>query len=105
MASNSKIDKQSNGVNTSAELFIQASTNIFISLKCDVQKSITLAHISIYHIQTKHINIQHNYIHDEVAIGQINVQYIPISEMITDGPTKAITHAKSYIFVKKIIME
>ena len=71
-----------------------------ISLKGDNQGSIALAHNHVYHARTKHIDIQHHYIRDEVAAGRINLQYIPTSEMIADGLTKALTHAKFHTFVK-----
>lgn len=81
-----------------------ASTDPSISLKGDNQGSIALAHNPVYHARTKHIDIQHHYIRDEVAAGRINLQYIPTSEMIADGLTKALTHAKFHTFVKQMNM-
>lgn len=75
-----------------------------ISLKGDNQRSIALAHNPVYHARTKHIDIQHHYICDKVAAGRINLQYIPTSEMIADGLTKALTHAKFHTFVKQMNM-
>lgn len=34
-----------------------------------------------------------------MASGRIDLQYVPISEMITDKMTKAFIHAKFYLFV------
>ncbi len=75
-----------------------------MSLKGDNQGSIALAHNPVFHARTKHIDIQHHYIHDEVAPGRIDLQYMPTSEMIADGLTKALTQAKFHIFVKQMQM-
>lgn len=73
-------------------------------LKDDNQGSIALAHNPVFHARTKHIDIQHHYIHDKVAAGRIDLQYIPMSEMIVDGMTKALTQAKFQLFVKQMQM-
>ncbi len=75
-----------------------------MSLKGDNQWSIALAHNPVFHARIKHIDIQHHYIHDEVTSGRINLQYVPISEMIADGLIKALTQAKFYIFIKQMQM-
>lgn len=62
-----------------------------MSLKGDNQGSITLAHHPIFYTYTKHIDIQHHYISDEMALGKIDLQYIPTSEMIANRLTKAFT--------------
>lgn len=98
-------DHESNCVNTSVEPLIQASTDTSISLKGDNQGSIALAHNPVYHARTKHIDIQHHCIRDELTAGRINLQYIPTSEMVADGLTKALTHAKFHTFVKQMNMD
>ncbi len=65
-----------------------------LSLKGDNKGSIALAHNPVFHARTKHIDIQHHYIRDEVATGRVDLQYVPTSEMIADGMTKALTNAK-----------
>lgn len=75
-----------------------------ICLKGDNQGSIALTYNPVYHAQTKHIDIQHYYICDEVAARRINLQYIPTSEIIADGLTKALIHAKFHIFLKQMNM-
>lgn len=83
----------------------QANSNpTQMPLKGDNQGSIALAHNLVFHARTKHIDIQHHYIRDEVASGRIDLQYVPTSEMIADGMTKAITYAKFHLFVKQLHM-
>lgn len=68
-----------------------------ISLKGDNQRLIALAHNPFFHACMKHIDIQYHDICDEVALGKINLQYMPTSEIIADRLTKAFTQAKFYI--------
>ncbi len=81
-------------------------TNPFTSLllKGDNQGSIALAHNPVFYARTKHIDIQHYYICDEVAAGKIDLQYIPMLEIIADGLTKVLTQAKFHFFVQQMQM-
>lgn len=87
-----------------SETAMSTITNTPPSLKGDNQGSIALAHNPVFHARTKHVDIQHHYIRDEVAAGRIDLQYIPTSEMIADGMTKALTHTKFHLFVKQLRM-
>lgn len=100
MVPKSQKNEQSSSVKTPVGSLIQASIDTSIFLKSDNQGSIALAHNPVYHARMKHINIQYYYISDEVATGQINLQYIPTLEMIADGLIKAFIYAKFYIFTK-----
>lgn len=80
------------------------SHNDAVNMKGDNQGSIALAHNPVFHARTKHIDIQHHYIRDEVSAGRINLTYIPTSEMIADGLTKPLTHAKFHEFVRQMRM-
>ena len=40
--------------------------------------------------RTKHINVQHHYIRELVNEGESTVKWIPSSEMLADGMTKAL---------------
>ncbi len=75
-----------------------------IFLKGDNQGSFALAHNQVFHARTKHINIQHHYIPDEVEAKRIELTYVPTGEMIADGLTKALTHAKFHNFVEQMQM-
>ncbi len=75
-----------------------------MSLKGDNQGSIVLSHNPVFHARIKHIDIQHHYIRDEVASGRIDLQYVPISEIIADEMIKALTYAKFHLFVKQMRM-
>lgn len=78
------------------------SQNNAVSMKSDNQGSIALARNPVFHARTKHI--EHHDIRDEVSAGRINLTYIPTSEMIADGLTKPLTHAKFHEFVRQMRM-
>lgn len=65
-----------------------------ISVKGKNEESIALAYKPVYHTWTKHIDIKYYYIHNKVAVRQINHQYIPSTKIIIDGLTKAFIHAE-----------
>ena len=56
----------------------------------------------MHHNRTKYIDIQHHYIYNKLAVKQINLLYIPNSEMIADELKKALTNAKFHTFVKQM---
>lgn len=89
--------------NTFEPIVIDESTDP-ISMKGDNQGSISRAHNPVFHARTKHIDIQHHYIRDEVAAGRIDLSYVPTAEMIADGLTKPLTHARFHEFVKQMKM-
>lgn len=82
----------------------EPATSITIPLKGDNQGSIALAHNPVFHARTKHIDIQHHYTRDEVAAQRIELSYVPTSEMIADGLTKALTHVKFHGFIAQMKM-
>lgn len=73
-----------------------------VSLKGDNQGSLALAHNPVFHARTKHIDIQHHYIRDEVAAKRIELTYVPTEEMIADGLTKPLIHAKFHTFIEQM---
>lgn len=75
-----------------------------IDMRGDNQGSIALAHNPVFHARTNHIDIQHHYIRDEVSAGRIHLTYVPTSEVIADGLTKHLTHAKFHEFVRQMRM-
>lgn len=77
---------------------VNPSTSLF--LKIDNEGSIPLAHSLVFHARTKHIDIQHYYICDKIAVGRIDLQYIPTLEMIADKLIKVLTQTKFYFFVQ-----
>ncbi|OIT37482.1 retrovirus-related pol polyprotein from transposon tnt 1-94 [Nicotiana attenuata] len=62
-----------------------------MTLYCDNQAAIAYKNDPKYHSKTKHIDIKYNFVRDIVASGEINLQYIPTRNMITDHLTKAIS--------------
>lgn len=95
---------ESRAANTLFEPIVIDESTDPISMKGDNQGSISLAHNPVFHARTKHIDIQHHYIRDEVVVGRIDLTYVPTAEMIADGLTKLLTHAKFHEFVKQMRM-
>ncbi len=63
-------------------------------LFCDNQSSIKLVKNLVYHARTKHIEIEHHYIRERVAIGDMEVAYIPIAKQEADMLTKPMGRLK-----------
>jgi hypothetical protein len=65
-----------------------------ITLYCDNQGAIALAHNPEHHVRTKHIDIAHHYIRDVVKNNIIKLVYIATEEQVADGLTKALCKEK-----------
>lgn len=65
-----------------------------MSLKEHNQGFMALAHNLVFHVCTKYIDMQYYYIKDKVTSSKIDLQYMFISEIIADGITKVLIHAK-----------
>ena len=61
-------------------------TNIF----CDNQGAQDLMRNPVHHARTKHIDLRHHYVREVFVIGELNVKYIPTTEMVSDVLTKAL---------------
>lgn len=57
---------------------------------CDNQGAEELMKNPIHHARTKHIDIRYHYIRQVYEKGQINVEYLPTTEMIADVLTKPL---------------
>ena len=61
---------------------------------CDNQAAINLAKNQQYHARSKHIDIQHKFVNEKVADGLVELRYIPTSDQVADGLTKALPKDK-----------
>jgi hypothetical protein len=59
-------------------------------LGIDNQGAIALASNPVNHLRSKHIRIRYHAIRDYIEYGDIKATYIPTSEMLADGLTKAL---------------
>ena len=67
-----------------------ASPSLTCELRGDNQGALALAVNPVYHQRTKYINIRHRFLYDVVNDGIVTVKYIPTTEMLADGFTKAL---------------
>jgi transposase InsO family protein len=71
-------------------------------LYADNQGSMALAHNPEFHARTKHIAIQEHYIREKVASEEIQLEYLPTSDMIADCLTKSLSREKLERFRKEM---
>ena len=70
-----------------------------VGIYCDNQAAISLINSGANNSKGRHIEIQYHYIHDIIQKEEIEVSYIPTSDMIADPMTKGIPIEK---FVKHV---
>jgi hypothetical protein len=71
----------------------------------DNQGAITLAKNDQFHGRVKYIDIQHHFVREKLAEGRINLRYVPTSEQVADGLTKALCRDKFVVFRKAVGVE
>ena len=57
----------------------------------DNQGAMALARTTAFHNRSKHIDVQHHFIREKVLSGDIDIQYIPTTEMVADALTKSLS--------------
>ncbi|MBW0479892.1 hypothetical protein O181_019607 [Austropuccinia psidii MF-1] len=72
--------------------------NPTINVRCDNQGAIALCHNLLYHHKTRHINIRLNWIRDNVLRKDIDLQYVPATQMRADLFTKGSGRLKHQDF-------
>ena len=68
----------------------------------DSQSAIDLANNPINHNRTKHIDIQYHFIRENILVGNTELRYIPIEELVADGLTKALPNPKYLDFITRL---
>jgi hypothetical protein len=71
--------------------FYQEDSHESIKVHADNKSAIALGKNPEFHKRSKHINIQYHYVQEQVQAGQITTPYIPTSQMVADGLTKALS--------------
>jgi transposase InsO family protein len=71
-----------------------------IQIYADNQGSIALAKNPEYHARTKHIDTQWHFVREQVGLGTIKLTYIPTTEQLADGLTKALGGPEFQKFVR-----
>ena len=73
-------------------------TNAF----CDNQEAQELMRNPVHHARSKHINIRHHYVREVFEKGDLEVEYIPTTEMVADVLTKALFGPSHRRFLKEL---
>ena len=61
-----------------------------LTLHGDNEMSISLTKNAESQHRTKHIDVQHHYVRELVNEGELTIKWVPSSEMLADGMTKAL---------------
>lgn len=61
-----------------------------VTLHGDYEMSIALTKNAESQHRTKHIDVQHHYVRELVNEGELTIKWVPSSEMLADGMTKAL---------------
>ena len=78
------------------------SSKVKMELKGDNNGAISLVKNRQVSERSKHIDVAYHYVCDLQRQGRINVDYIPIDDMIADGLTKPLAKEKFQRFLKLI---
>ena len=73
-------------------------------MHCDNQAAIGMAEKAQFSKKTKHIAIRYHYVRDLIGNGVIEMVFVPTTEMIADGLTKAVGKEKFKNFVQALNM-
>lgn len=73
-----------------------------LQLFCDNKASIDLCENSRFSSRTKHIDVRHQFIRDAIGRKQIQVSFVPSTNMLADALTKATGNNKLKEFVDSV---
>jgi hypothetical protein len=65
-----------------------------VSLLCDNESAIKIAHNPVQHNKTKHIEICYHFIRDHVNQGEINLSYVGTQDQLADIFMKPLDEAR-----------
>lgn len=65
-----------------------------VTLNCDNQLAMYIAHNPVFHECTKHITIDYHFTREKVLKGLLHLSYVRIQEQLVDSLTKIIPSAQ-----------
>ncbi|KLP21267.1 Uncharacterized protein LW94_13101 [Fusarium fujikuroi] len=76
-----------------------------ITIFCDNQSAIKLAHNAEFHARTKQIRVEYHHIREAITEGQIKVEYAATDKMAADGLTKPLAKPQHEKFISLLNMK
>jgi hypothetical protein len=76
-----------------------------IPMAVDNQETIAIIKMNALSRRTKYINIRYHYFREYIKQGIVDSYYVPTSEMLADGFTKALGRLKFTTFATSIGMQ
>jgi hypothetical protein len=73
-----------------------------VSLLCDNESAIKIAHNPVQHTRTKHIDIRHHFLRDHVANGDIALTHVGTQYQLADIFTKPLDEARFVVLRKEL---
>ncbi|MBW0465950.1 hypothetical protein O181_005665 [Austropuccinia psidii MF-1] len=84
------------------KLLINVKIDPSVQLQCDNQGAVALCYNPLYHHKTRHLNIKLNWLHDLTINKEINLSYIPASNMWANIFTKGLCKHKNQTFCREL---
>jgi len=71
---------------------------------CDNSAAVKVIHKGVYEAKTKHMSVKYHYMHQHVALGELQLLWVNTNEMLADCLTKQVSREKLKSLTKKMGM-